>query len=109
MTQSATQGFSDDLMDFEQAAPLAEAFLRERGLLDFEYQIMPPQFNGNEVNFQRVIDGRSLNIAEYTVTVTEAGQILSVYYNPLTQLQTLGQYPLRSAEICLAADNHRGY
>ncbi|MCB8942168.1 MAG: hypothetical protein H6658_00185 [Ardenticatenaceae bacterium] len=96
--QGATVNFTADLMAFEQALPIAEAFLRDRGLLDFEYQIVPPQFNGNEINFHRLVNGRLVSIAEYTVTVTEDGQILSVYYNPLNQLQALGEYPLRSAE-----------
>ena len=95
---SATHDFTADLMAFEQAMPIAEAFLRDRGLLDFDYQIVSPQYNGNDVNFHRVVDGRIITIAEYTVTVNQAGQVLSVYYNPLNQLQSLGQYPLRSAE-----------
>jgi hypothetical protein len=96
--QSAAPNFTAELMAYEQALPIAEAFLRDRGLLDFDYQLIPPQFSGNEVNFHRVVDGRVVNAPEYTVSVNNAGQVLSVYYNPLHKLQSLGTYPLRSAE-----------
>ena len=96
------QGLAPDLqaemLAYEQALPIAETYLQERGLLNFEYQVLAPPYGGNEVNFHRVIDGRLVNIAEYTITVNSNGQILSVYYNPLNRLQSLGDYPLRSAE-----------
>ena len=96
--QSAAPDFTVELMAYDQALPIAEAFLRDRGLLDFEYQLIPPTYGGNDVNFHRVVDGRSVNTPEYTVAVTTEGQVLSVYYNPLHKLQSLGDYPLRSAE-----------
>lgn len=96
--QSAAPDFTVELMAYEQALPIAEAFLSERGLLNFDYQLVPPTYGGNDVNFHRVVDGRPVNIPEYTVAVTTGGQVLSVYYNPLHRLQSLGEYPLRSAE-----------
>jgi hypothetical protein len=86
-----------ELMLFDQAAPIAESFLKDRGLLDFEYEIRHPVWDSNTVEIYRVINGRTINVAEYTVSITVAGQILSVSYNPLTQLQALGDYPLRTA------------
>lgn len=96
--QSAAPDFTAELMNYEQAVPIAEAFLRDRGLLDFDYQLVAPQYSGSEVLFHRVVDGRPVNTYEYNVSVTTDGQVLSVYYNPLNKLQSLGNYPLRSAE-----------
>jgi hypothetical protein len=95
--QGAAPNYEVELMLFDQAAPIAESFLKDRGLLDFEYELRHPVWDSNTVEIYRVTNGRTINVAEYTVSVTVAGQILSVYYNPLTQLQALGDYPLRTA------------
>ncbi len=88
----------ESMMPFEEAAPIAEAFLNERGLLDFEYELRPPLWDNRVVEIYRIIDGRSIDSAEINVSVTGDGQILSIYMNPLNSLQLLGDYPLQSAQ-----------
>lgn len=85
-----------EMMPFAQAGPLAESFLRDRGLLDFPYQMITQ--NGYDVEFRRLIDGRVVYYPEFQVSVNAAGQPWSVAYNPLSRLASLGDYPLRSAE-----------
>jgi hypothetical protein len=94
--QSAAPGFYAEMASYAQAAPTAEAFLLERGLLDFPYE-MRPTAGGNDVEFRRVVNGRSVNLAEFFVSVTNQGEVMAVSNQPLTQLADLGDYPLRSA------------
>ncbi|MBK8903862.1 MAG: hypothetical protein IPM53_21960 [Anaerolineaceae bacterium] len=77
---------------FEQAAPIAEAFLQERGLLNFEYEVL--QLWGSDVNFVRVIDGRPSSQPELTVGVSHDGQVFFVSYQVMRNAETLGRYPL---------------
>ncbi|MCI0394523.1 MAG: hypothetical protein L0322_06255, partial [Chloroflexi bacterium] len=83
-------------LPFEQAAPIAENFLRERGLLTFAYE-MRPGFSPGEVLFYRLIDGRPVNESEIYVGVT-AGGVYFLSYNARPVTEDLGIYPLRSAE-----------
>ncbi|VAW42941.1 hypothetical protein MNBD_CHLOROFLEXI01-4057 [hydrothermal vent metagenome] len=85
-----------NLLPFEQAAPIAEAFLNERGLLDFEYEVQ--QIWGSDVNFVRKIDGQPVNQPEITVGVSQDGRIFFVSYQALRNGEILGRYPLISAE-----------
>lgn len=87
------QGYST--MELSQSGPIAEAFLQERGLLDFEYEMRRGW--GNEVWFVRVIDGKAVNQPEITVGVTSEGQVIFVSMQKLNNLDTLGNYPLRTA------------
>ncbi|MEJ2748443.1 MAG: hypothetical protein P8183_11135, partial [Anaerolineae bacterium] len=96
--QSAAPVDGLDLLPFDQAAPLAEAFLQERGLLDFAYEIKPPVWDTRTVDIHRLIDGRAVDTAEFSLTFNQAGQLVSLFYNPLNQAQSLGDYPLRTAE-----------
>lgn len=80
----------------EQVIAVAEQYLRERGLLDFEYQTR--YFYGNTAEFRRVVDGHVVIFPEYQVSVSGDGRVSLVSYNPLSQLVALGNYPLRSAE-----------
>ena len=82
-------------MAHEQARPIAEAFLRERGLLDFEYDV--EQAGGYEVIFTRQINGRTSTHAQLYVTVGPNGQVSMVSYSPMQQLTPLADYPIRSA------------
>lgn len=82
-------------LDFNQAGPLAEAFLQERGLLDFEYVIEKGW--GNEVWFKRVIRGAPLNQPEITVGLTNDGNVLFMSMQRYDSLERLGNYPLQSA------------
>lgn len=96
--QGATSVDGQNLIAFEQAAPLAEAFLQERGLLDFAYEIKAPFWDTRTVEIHRLIDGRMVDTAEYSLAFNQGGQIISLFYNPLSQFQSLGDYPLRTAE-----------
>lgn len=80
----------------EQIGPAAEAFLQERGLLDFPYEYARGW--GSEVYFYRQVDDRATNQPEISVTFNDAGEIAFVSMQPLSNLSLLGNYPLRSAE-----------
>ncbi len=82
-------------MAHEQARPIAEAFLRERGLLDFEYDVS--HYGGYEVIFTRQINGRTSTHAQLYVTVGPNGQVSMVSYSPMRELTPLADYPIRSA------------
>ncbi len=94
--QSVSQNYTVEIMPFEQAAPIAEAFLQERGLLDFPYVAMSPW--GGDVQIHRIINGYVNTSAEFYVSVTTNGDIMGVSYQPFNKLETVGDYPLRSAE-----------
>jgi hypothetical protein len=83
-------------MPFAQSGPIAEAFLQERGLLDFPYQMF--SYNGFDVEFRRLVDGRLVIFPEFQVSISSDGQVFSVFNNPLGQLSAVGDYPIRSAE-----------
>ena len=95
--QGAAPDFFAESGSYEQSAPIAEAFLQERGLLDFPYEMRPTP-GGSDVEFRRLIDGRPVVLAEFFVTATNEGKVLSVSYQPLNQLGNIGVYPLRTAE-----------
>ena len=82
-------------LPFEQAVPIAEAFLNERGLLDFDYEVM--QIWGTDVNFVRKVDGQPVNQPELTIGVSHEGRIFFVSYQVLRNAEILGRYPLISA------------
>ncbi|MCI0396869.1 MAG: hypothetical protein L0322_18280, partial [Chloroflexi bacterium] len=84
-----------DPLPFAQSGPIAEAFLQERGLLDFPYQMLSQ--NGFDVEFRRVVDGRPAIFPEIQVSVNAAGIVWNVSSNPLRAQTALGNYPLRSA------------
>jgi hypothetical protein len=83
-------------LPYEQALPIAEAFLRNRGLLDFPY--ITQHGYGSMVMFYRQIDGRTLNYPELTVELSHDGRVYTVGYQVMTSLQTLATYPLQTAE-----------
>lgn len=87
-----------DYMPFVQAAPIAETFLRERGLLNFAYEMTAPPYSPYAVEFRRVVDGVALNQPEYQLNLAAAtGQIISLSHTPYSSLTLLGNYPIRSA------------
>lgn len=94
--QNAAQDNNYQPMAIDQAKPIAEAFLRDRGLLDFEYEIVAPW--GTDLEFHRILDGRVVNYPEYMVSVNANGQILSVSHNPLSNMSAIGNYPIQSAQ-----------
>ncbi len=95
--QSAAPQFYAESAPYEQSAPIAEAFLRDRGLLDFPYEMRPTP-GGSDVEFRRLVDGRPVNMSEYFVSVNTNGQVMAVSGQPLNLLAPLGNYPLRTAE-----------
>lgn len=86
----------DNPLPFEQAVPIAEAFLQEHGLLNFEYDVM--QLWGTDVNFVRVIDGHPSSQPELTVGVSNDGRIFFISYQVMRNAETLGRYPLITAQ-----------
>jgi hypothetical protein len=83
-------------LSFAQAKDIAEAFLQERNLLDFEYTVQEG-FSG-EVFFVRLIDGRPIDQPEIIVGVNSDGAISFVNHQVWSGLELLGPYPLISAE-----------
>jgi hypothetical protein len=85
-------------LSFEQAAAIAEDFLRARGLLDFPYRAEPDQdAPGNIVRFVRLADSRPVRNADVRVTVASDGRVAMVSY-PLLTLEPAGEYPIRSVQ-----------
>ncbi|MCA9955310.1 MAG: hypothetical protein KC434_11360 [Anaerolineales bacterium] len=83
-------------ISFEAAVPIAEAFVQERGLLNFDYEVQ--QIWGSDVNFVRTINGEPTNQPELTVGVSHDGRIFFVSYQVLRNAETLGRYPLITAQ-----------
>lgn len=86
------------LMPWEQARPIAEAFLNERGLLDFPYEVVPNPYGGDDVAFYRQVNGVRSTTAEISVSVTPEGKVLAAYVQPFSAFTAVGDYPLISAE-----------
>jgi hypothetical protein len=80
---------------YGRAQQVAESYLRERGLLDFDYEMA--NTGGFDVEFRRLVDGRMVLYPEFMVAVNGDGQVWSVSYNPLSRLSSVGEYPLRPA------------
>jgi hypothetical protein len=98
MDNSVTIERESDYMPFNQAAPIAEAFLRERGLLNFPYEMAAPPYSQYAVEFRRVVDGVVMNQPEYQLNIVAAtGQIVSLSHTPYGGMALLGDYPIRSA------------
>ncbi len=98
-------------LTFEQAAPIAEAFLREHGLLETSFRVEPCSLEGiGMVCFVDLIDGRPVRLAETDggafppvppnariwAGVTASGPLIILYW-PLT-LKPGDTYPIRSAQ-----------
>ena len=85
-------------LPFEQARPIAEAFLNERGLLDFPYEIVQSPYGGQEVAFHRLINGIRTAYPEITVSVAPGDFVFSVYTQSFEAFTAVGDYPIISAE-----------
>ena len=85
-----------DRLPFERSAPLAETFLRERDVLDFDYEI--GQIPGGDVGFYPLRNGIRLEQPEIAVTIDANGAIAFFTYPASREVELLGDYPLRSAE-----------
>ncbi len=83
-------------MPFAERAAIAEQFLQERNLLDFDYEIHPGW--GNEVQFLTLLDGRPVNNwSLITVNVAGDSRIISVSIRPFGELNQIQSESLRSA------------
>ncbi len=89
-------------LPFQQRAEVAVAFMKSRGLLDFDYSVEPGKLNTNEVYISRRMDGKYALLfteptsPEYVVNVAGDGTIQSIRGQTLN-LQEAGIYPIRSA------------
>ena len=83
-------------LPFEQAAPLAETFLGARGVLDFDYEVRPVP--GGDIGVYHLRNGIRVEQPEMGVTVDTDGTIAFFSYPAAREIETLGNYPLRSAE-----------
>jgi len=100
----------------ETRAAIATAFLKERGLLDFDYQVDQALSQDNRVIFTPLLEGyplweNSAHNPRIEVTVDGDGEVFSVTYR-LNPLRSLGSYSLRSAReawdiVLNNADDHR--
>ena len=75
---------------------IAEAFLQERGQLDFPYVM--EERESYDVFFYRDINGRHANEPEIVVSVNSEGEVMYVFDNATTGWDDLGVYPVISAE-----------
>lgn len=84
-------------LPFDERVVIAEQFLQERGLLDFEYEIHPSW--GNEVQFLPKFNGAPVyNWAQIYVNVSGDGQIMTVSKRPLSNLTETQVETLRTAD-----------
>lgn len=89
-------------LSFEERRQIAETFLKEHGLLNFNYQVSEPLSQINRVVFTSVLDGYPLLITDtynpfIEVRFDDAGNIESLVYR-LNKFNPIGSYPLRSAQ-----------
>jgi hypothetical protein len=89
-------------LPFEQVSARAEAFLKEKGLLDFPYRVEPGIMKQNVVMINRQLDENlpllptDPNSPEFLVAVAADGNILEVR-GQIPVVESSGTYPLRSA------------
>ena len=89
-------------VDYENLQPhpnegaIAEAFLQERGQLDFPYVM--EERESYDVFFYRDINGRHANEPEIVVSVNSDGEVMFAFDSTTTGWDDLGVYPLVSAE-----------
>ncbi len=82
---------------------MAEAYLQEHGLLDFDYRVEVPGNKTGEVRFIPLLDSRPIRYSfshDYpylSVYVTLDGDVKSIH-TYLVAYQALGAFPLRTAE-----------
>ena len=89
-------------LSFEDRRQVAESFLKERGLLNFNYQVSEPLSQTNRVVFTRVVDDYPLLITDnynpfIQVSFDDVGNIDLMIYR-LNNLNPVGTYPLRNAQ-----------
>lgn len=78
-----------------QAQSVAEAFLAERGLLTFPYEVRPGF--GGDVHFHELINNVLVESPRLVVHVNNEGSVVRVSYTPATELQPQGESGLTTA------------
>ncbi|GIK57889.1 MAG: hypothetical protein BroJett015_35520 [Chloroflexota bacterium] len=78
--------------DFASASQTAVQFLESRGLLDFPYLVRPGF--GGDVLVLRQVEGKPLNQPEIVIGVSPEGVVSYVSYQVMSNLETVGDYPL---------------
>ncbi|HSH05626.1 MAG TPA: hypothetical protein VLL52_24130 [Anaerolineae bacterium] len=86
----------NDMMPAAQAIPIAENFLRERGLLPADYTIGTSY--GPMIEIREKINGYTNNMPTIHVQVRTDGTFQSININIWPQPESLGNYPLITAE-----------
>lgn len=76
--------------------PIAEAFLAQRGQLNFPYETEAQV--GDSVLFYRLVDGRRVNEPEISVSINPNNEVAYVWDNTATEWTAVGNYPLITAE-----------
>jgi hypothetical protein len=76
--------------------PIAEAFLAQRGQLNFPYETEAQV--GDSVLFYRLVDGRRVNEPEISVSINPNNEVAYVWDNTSTEWTAVGNYPLITAE-----------
>ena len=85
-----------------ERAKAAEAFLKQHGLLDFEYRLDETLSQGSRVVFDRLLNGAPLLETDsynphISAEVDGDGKVALVFYG-LNSMPALGNYPIRSAQ-----------
>jgi hypothetical protein len=89
-------------LPFDEAAPIAERFLRAKGWLTFPY-IMAESTQGEGVLFQPILEGVQLLSPAYGVRVAGNGQVSDVSIYPLDTLTPAGDFPIMTASMAWEA------
>jgi hypothetical protein len=89
-------------LPFQQRADAAVAFMKARGLLDYDYSVDPGKLTTDEVYISQRMDGKYPLVyteptnPEYVINVAGDGTILAIRGQALN-LKEAGKYPIRSA------------
>ncbi|MBG0784947.1 MAG: hypothetical protein H0S79_07570 [Anaerolineaceae bacterium] len=89
-------------LPLSERVEIAETFLQEHGLLDFEYQMDETLSQDNRVVFTRILNDYPLLITDtynpfIEVRINSTGEIAFLIYR-LNKVNAIGNYPLRTAQ-----------
>lgn len=84
-------------LPFNEAAPIAEQFLKENGWLTFPYEMVESE-QGEGVLFLPIVDGVLLSAPAYGVRVAGDGGVSNMFIYPQDNLDQMGLYPILTAE-----------
>lgn len=92
-------------LSFDQAAAVAEEFLKDRDLLDFSYRIedQDDESEGHTVHLRQLVHDRPVRTLTYeiggaSVTLTSDGQVAAVAHDGPLRLERVAAYPVRTAQ-----------